>query len=281
MDIEKLIAGVTVLTNFIVGRTFWLLATIASLWFGFSSKLSALYISVLQSQFYIHFYDIVLKIVDAYSLNTIIPSISIFFFIFLLNAHRNFAVFIGRELPPSISSYPLVGFDLLRRARLEYVMRNIDPKLSVFQLQAVVRARFEEVERKHIFDRYEYIFRMSKFEAYVAVVSGVFGFFSGQTFYLYCAYMFIAFLFVAVGSFFLLGFHLKRNSFWAVEELINKIIAEHLSDADRKDAFKSEDEIKRELDEFFLISKNTKPVSLYIPIPFVGSMGVLRNYGGE
>ncbi|ARQ11021.1 hypothetical protein NXC12_CH03028 [Rhizobium etli] len=279
MDFEKLINGVVLLSNFVVGRTFWLLATVASLWFGFSNEIGYFANTALSSSFYIGFINIINGWSESYNLKPLVPGFMLALSIFILNEHRITIGKIGRCTPPGMTFDPLPGLYYVHRSRYQYVLENINPEIDLHRLLHIVRIRYGEENDSDLVSNYAELFSLCKAESFIAIVSGLYGQFTGAGNYRYCYCIFIVFFSVALLSYLLVIYHAKRTSYWRLSNILDKLVYEYSIAEKRSEVAYDRDKINLQLDEY-LSSKRPKVISLHVPIPFIGSIGILRNYGG-
>ncbi|TBC98958.1 hypothetical protein ELH24_09885 [Rhizobium ruizarguesonis] len=282
MDFEKLIKGVVALSNFLIARVFWLSVTVVVVWCGFSQHAHVYYEYLASSELYIGIDGFIQAIVDKYKLSPLLPGGVVVLLIFALNENIFLLRKIGEIIPPGISFYRMPGISYVSASRLSFVLSNVNPNIDLAKLIRIVEVKGRDTDHSENVNKYYDLFKASKGVAVFSLVSSIAGGILGERFYIYSVYISVVFAAISLFSISLIAYHAKRFSFWQVEKIFDDLMYEHAIDYKYDGKAPDKSKIESQLKEYSKYNRRRRNViSLYFPIPFIESLGVLGNYGGD
>jgi hypothetical protein len=275
MDFTKLRDGVVAFSAFVVGHAFWLWITIYSLWLAFGTRFETVASGVGDSAIAFSQNETTKAVLTTYGIQPLMPAFALFLIIFGLHAHRQLLDWLGSFVPPELVEYNMPGLRDIDSGRWMWVLRKLGPKVSLADLQILVEARYPAFIKRRRFFRLGQTFNILKSVALLnaalcAVASNKVGRIGNL-------WMCIAALLAAAATVLLHIYHTRNNSHWAIDDILQTIVAENVG----KEASENKEEAssaidRKQVEQFCSAERETRPFTLSWSLPLIGNLLILK-----
>ncbi len=279
-DFSTLVKSVVSLANFLVSHTVWLGFTIVSIVAGTGSALANEIERLGQEAIHSLADPRVSALLEGYGLKPLVPALAILLIIFALHANRMLLQSVGRFIPPDIMLEYMCGVRDILPGRWNFVIRRLNREYSIRDLVEILEVRYSNSDLRK-YGEVSYHSYFNCFKSLTALNLVLLLAFPHRTAGVHNSFL-LALLFAAstVLAGWLIVYHERTRSYWAVEEILRKLIGERVESHHGKDHPDVElsDNAVEEV-EIFVANLNRRRIwSLGWHLPLLGSVAVFREF---